>query len=161
MFHLLASVALSCVTSVPTTSFLVRPEDSRISVEWVNHNGVEYMPIHEGVVTAYDLPILAERARVLKEVGDSLKFYFPMSGCEIFGDQKVLQCHDYNSEVQQINGHKVQGVSFYSSVLQEASIVGHFSYVTTTLMVIIDGKTYFLPMKYSLDECSTRQGATK
>lgn len=73
------ALTLTCITEYPTTSFIVEPTDDgkMIGVRIFHHNGVDYMPIHEGVVVTNDLSILSGRAKELVTLGTDYSFKFP------------------------------------------------------------------------------------
>lgn len=143
---------LTCVTEIPTTSFFVKDNGESVSVEMFNHNGTSYMPIFDGLATPNDLRLLKQKAKVLSSLGNNLHFNWPRAKCTEQEDL-VQQCFG-STEVQKINGHNVKAWSFNSSLVMEKTAMGKFNSYKLILNLDVDGNSYYIPMKYSENECT-------
>ncbi|MFA6238608.1 MAG: hypothetical protein WC635_14840 [Bacteriovorax sp.] len=141
---------LGCVTEIPTTSLIAQTKDGVVEFNLIHHNGVKYMPIHNGVITPYDLETLSTRADILADLGDNLVFTMPASACQV--DGVLFNCFGAQP-AQNIGGHQVSIWAAYSSTYDDVSLIGIFPFVTTNLAIEVDGKSYYLPMRYNQAEC--------
>lgn len=147
------SQGMICSTNpYPTTIYRIMPNEDDLIVDWYHANGVEFMPIHEGVIVPYSLPILAKRAELLKALGVGQRFTFKLSDCKEIAS-KVIHCSNYKSAPQEINGHKVRALATYTSLEQSLSFAGSYSTYGATLYLEVDGQTMFVTMKYQNQEC--------
>ncbi|MBC7714198.1 MAG: hypothetical protein H7177_12715 [Rhizobacter sp.] len=144
-------VNMACVTEYPTTSFIAMTDGDTINFRLFHHNGVQFMPIWSNVITPNDLPMLNEVAQVLSDLGTDLNFSMPVDSCEV-QDGFLINCFG-NQPAIDINGHKVALWSVYTKQDTETSFAGEFSNVWTSMAIDVDGKSYYLPMKYSEFEC--------
>lgn len=138
----------------PTTIYRLAEDATGtwVNLDWSHFNGVEFAPFHEGIVVPNDLPILAQRADLIRALGTHQSFRFPRSGCESFGD-RVIRCANYVDGPQVINGKKVRALSTYTSLSETQSFVGTYKTVSTTLFLVIDGTSLFVTMKYEMPNC--------
>lgn len=143
---------MTCTTEYPSTSFFVREVDKTVIVEIFHHNGTGYMPIFDGLATPNDMSTLTAKAKLLQELPTSLRFEWPREMCDIQGDM-IFSCIGA-TDVQNHNGHKVSGWSFYSSHLTEKNFAGTYTYYKLSLSITVDGGNYEMPMKYGEQECS-------
>ena len=141
---------VGCVTETPTTSMIAQTKNSIVTFLLVHHYGVKFMPIHNGVITPNDLGTLQDRASILADLGDRLEFTMPASTCQV--DGLMFNCFG-SQPTQTIGGHEVRIWAAYSSLIDEATMSGVYSYVTTNLAIEVDGQSYYLPMKYDQTEC--------
>lgn len=143
-----------CVTQpFPTT--ITRAQElanGKVVIDWIHYNGVEYMPMHDDIVVPQDIPILAERADIFRELGRLQKFEFSKEQCKSYGDL-LFRCEDFKSPVMDIKGHKVQVAAVFSEHLQSRSFGGTFFLYTITVHYEIDGHSVFAAMKYNLEDC--------
>lgn len=149
-------LTLTCLTMPLTTSYMVFPEGDLLVVEIFHHNGTALAPFHEGVVVPRDLPILTERAAILGKLSNYTRVEFPREKCKVL-QEKILHCQNYKAPERDINGLKVAFLSFMTSLNTEVSPAGTFKSLGTNLFVSVNGKTYFLPMKYDVDQCVQRR----
>lgn len=145
-----APMNMACVTEHPTTSFVGVTENDTITFHLIHHNGVKYMPVWSNVLTPNDLPVIQEAANVLSELGNHLTFTMPEKSCEV--DGFMINCFG-TQPAQVINGHKVSLWSVYTKFDTETSFAGEYNYIWSSMGLDIDGKTYWVPMKYSNYEC--------
>lgn len=119
--HAAEKIDFSCVTGIPTTSFVVREAADKVAIEIIHHNGTAYMPIFEGIATPSDLSVLSERAELLSSLGDYLRFEWPRSQCKKDDDGDLIAECLGSVETQEISGHKVLAWMFDSSLVMEKS----------------------------------------
>ena len=147
---LAAPVNMACVTEYPTTSFVAFSEGGDLNIRLIHHNGVKFMPIWSSIITPNDLPVITETASILSELGNELNFTIPAKACGV--DGMMMNCFG-RSEEQVINGHKVNLWSVYTKLENEKSFAGEYNYVWSSLAIDVDGKSYWIPMKYYDYEC--------
>lgn len=144
------SINMACVTELPTTSLVALTEGDNLKIRLIHHNGVKYMPVWSNIITPNDIPTITETANILSELGDTMEFNIPVKVCEV--DELMMNCFG-KSEIQEINGHKVNLWSVYTKLEAEKSFAGEFNSIWSNLSIDVDGKSYSIPMKYSEDEC--------
>jgi len=76
------TVRLSCVTNPLTTSYQITESQENFELLVYHHNGVDYLPLHSGVITPNDLPLLERRAQILKKMGSINKIPFQKKECK-------------------------------------------------------------------------------
>lgn len=144
-------INLLCVTEIPTTSFVAETKGDVLTIRLIHHNGVKFMPIHNGLITPYDLGTLSDRADVIADLGEDLNFEIPLDKCEA-QDNYLFNCFK-SMPSKKINGHDVSIWSVYTSRTVDQSFAGEFKYIQTSIAIDVDGKSYHLPMKYGENEC--------
>lgn len=145
------SLNLLCITEIPTTSFAFHEDGDNLRVEVLHHNGVQYMPIFEGVLTPNDLKQQSDNAQVLMSLGDHIEFLWPKSKCS--KQARFLQnCFGTLPELK-IAGHSVKAWSVYSAKETSQSYMGTFEQTSVTLALEVDGKNYYIPMRYFPGDC--------
>ncbi len=150
--HAAEKINLLCMTEIPTTSFVVRDVEENTVVEVFHHNGTKYMPIFDGVATPNDVPTLVQKAQILSDLGNYMRFEWPREKCKKQEDL-VSECFG-STEVQDLYGHKVKAWLFDSSLLMEKSLAGKFNSYKVTLNLDVDGQSLSIPMKYDVSECT-------
>lgn len=144
-------INMACITEWPTTSFVAFTEGEMMTIRFLHHNGVQYMPVWNNVITPNDLPTITEAANTLSELGNDWEFTMPKSACEKL-DGMMISCFGTQPAVM-MNGHKVSLWAVHTSETFDRSFAGEFSYVNASLALDVDGKTYHVPMKYNAYEC--------
>ena len=129
-------ISLKCVTETPTTSFLARTEGNKVIVDMINSFGVDYMPIHDGVIVGHDLPYLSSVAKVLHKLGDHVEFTFSLDKCTVYGDGQ-LSC--FGSDTKNFDGTNITGDSFWTTVVTETTFGETFHSLKVSLGVNIEG----------------------
>ncbi|KYG61770.1 hypothetical protein AZI85_05990 [Bdellovibrio bacteriovorus] len=142
---------MACVTEFPSTSFVVREAADTVIVEIFNHNGPQYRPVYDGVVTPNDLGTIAKRANVVSKLPTILRFEWPRTKCEYHGPL-VKSCMGTTDE-QDVNGFKVSGWSFTSSEVTEKTFAGDFKSHKVAVHFSVDGSSYSVPMTYQEHDC--------
>ncbi len=143
---------LLCVTEFPTTSFIGETVEGRLKVQLINSNGVNYMPIHSGLLTIADVELLKQRAEVLKNVGDLAEFSFDLKNCTVYEDQ-TFRCSN-GSEFSGVNGDKISVQSLNSSKQTTHYMGMSFPKTQIQLYVMINNEMLQIAMDYhSNHEC--------
>jgi hypothetical protein len=73
---------LSCSTQPGTTTYQIFEDDQHYYLVIFHHFGVEYMPIHNGVVTPNFLSQLQKRSEALKLMGESNRVKIDKDNCQ-------------------------------------------------------------------------------
>ncbi|KHD88316.1 MAG: hypothetical protein OM95_09205 [Bdellovibrio sp. ArHS] len=142
---------MACVTEYPSTSFVVRESGNSVIVEIFNHNGPQYRPVFEGLVTPHDVSIIAQRASVVGKLPTILRFEWPREKCEYVGPL-VKSCMGI-TDGQDINGAKVSGWAFSSAEIREKNFAGDFMYHKVAVQFDVDKVSYSIPMTYHGEDC--------
>jgi hypothetical protein len=142
--------SLNCVTEYPTTSFVAQTENNKINVVMVNHNGKEFLPIHSGIITIYDLLFLQSKAEALSEISTELSFSFSPEQCQLFSDE-TFSC--YKSFSAGTSETSLIPISLHS--LNITTQVGGNTYKEREISIGLSNGTYTynVNMRYTLDEC--------
>lgn len=151
-----------CMTEFPTTSMMVLPsENENLNVKIFHHNGVDYLPLHMGIITPNDLAIMAKRADILKSLGEDLDLFMSAKNCQ-FVDYLNFSCFGYTNETTpKVNGKTVKLWSLYSYRQTDVSFAGTFDYVVMSASFDVDGESLSIAMKYQLNECTDQFNASK
>ncbi len=150
-------IVLTCVTDFPTTSFVVWTEGEFVKARVIHHNGTGYAPAIVGVFTPNDLPVLAERASMVRKMKDDMTFRWPLKNCKKL-DEMVIQCF-HSGEVQDgEGGAKIAPFALYSSAKEERGIAGHLKSHSVRLSFDVDGKNgASVEMEYPEGSCVPRR----
>jgi hypothetical protein len=135
-------LSFRCITTMPTTSFLLRTEGKEVVLTTIHHNGTPYMPIHEGIVVPHDFSYLQSVANHLTLMGDSNEFRFPKNKCQIYG-HALMSCHGGERKV--FNGEEMEALSLHTAKIKEAAF-GETSEkikVVLSVNVLYDGECKF------------------
>lgn len=151
-----------CMTEFPTTSMMVVPsENENLNVKIFHHNGVDYLPLHMGIITPNDLAIMAKRADILKSLGEDLDLFMSAKNCQ-FVDYLNFSCFGYTNETTpKVNGKTVKLWSLYSYRQTDVSFAGTFDYVVMSANFDVDGESLSIGMKYQLNECTDQFNASR
>jgi hypothetical protein len=145
---------LTCVTKTPSTSFVVRDQSTKITLQMLNSNGVDFIPVHDGPITSHDLALIKSQAEVVKSLGTQFTFEWPKEKCQ-HEDDMIESCFG-STAVQKIGSHQVKAWGFDASQIIEKSFAGKFNTRKFSLQLDVDGKSYSIPMRYADDECTTQ-----
>ncbi|MEN0060173.1 MAG: hypothetical protein AAGB31_15145 [Bdellovibrio sp.] len=144
---------MTCMTPFPTTSVQVQDQDGKVIVEFYQHNGTQFMPISDSLITPYDVPSLLEQAKVLTGIPSYLRFEWKRGQCKI-EDELVIFCMG-TTEEQTYNEQKISAWSFSSSINVAKTFAGKFTSHRVALDLRVNNKDYVLPMRYEEGECFT------
>lgn len=145
-------LGFECVGRLPTTSFFLREEGEDMVLRVLHHNGVGYMPIHEGVVVPNDLGFLAAKAKLLTRIGSDTEFRFPKKKCKTYGSG-LISCG--GGERRNIDGMDVEALHLVTSVNTRQVFDMKFSYASVNLALNIAGEPPVkeISMNYETEEC--------
>ncbi|MEM7647495.1 MAG: hypothetical protein AAF203_11335, partial [Pseudomonadota bacterium] len=135
---------LECHTAMLTTSLIIESKGPQATVNMINFNGTQYMPIHEGLVTPNDLPLLQKQANVLQSLPENMEMVTESKNCEWMDGFKG-QC--FGRGPQQLGAMTSDG--FHIMVMEKQTTIldySPFRSVFARLRLRIDGKSYALPM---------------
>lgn len=132
-------LALTCVTEFPTTSFVVWTEGESVKARVIHHNGSGYAPAIVGTFTPNDLPILAERAALVKKMKPDMTFTWPRAKCKKLGEM-VLQCFGTDDVQEGEGGARFAPFALYSTAKEEFGIAGRLRSHSVTLTFDVDGQ---------------------
>lgn len=108
-FSAQAKMVMSCVTEFPTTSYFLSEIEQGYELMVYHHNGVDFMPIHDGTVTLNQAPKLVERAEKMKKIGQQALVRFSKQQCSTEGGG-LWRCYSKGEVL--LGGLKVKDVGF-------------------------------------------------
>lgn len=149
MKHELKSV--SCSTSPLSTSFYFEVVDANKAKLYISHhNGLEYAPLHSGLITAAGLSRLQKRYDQVKLMGTPVVVEFDLSACR-FEDNKDMAC--FHKDPAKIGDLDVK--DYYFSLHQETNLsrYGEFGLYSLRFDYRINSVGSSLPMIYYGDAC--------
>jgi len=141
---------VSCSTDFPTTSYVIEEDSDGFLFHIVYHNGVDYIPIHNGDVVAADLPNLIKRAERLKKMGTHATFRFKKEKCSSEG----LYWRCYQGKPVEVGSSDVLLAGFAMGRLE--SNYNGFKWVSTETFLFLDFKEENLTLTQSYPEGSCR-----
>lgn len=149
-----AGTIWSCYTRPLTTSFVFESVEDLNQITVYHHNGVEFMPIHSGTITPYDLKRLKEQGEILQKLGTQLSFRFDPENCKDYGDLRI-SCFTKVNET--INGIEVKSAFLTTSTVKTQIFNSKFDELKVHLSLGIGNTSYDIPMTYQKTDCSTGQ----
>ncbi|MGZ3692664.1 MAG: hypothetical protein ACXWQO_00220 [Bdellovibrionota bacterium] len=141
-----------CISKYPTTSFILEEKGDEMVLRMIHHNGVGYMPIHEGIVVPNDLGFLAAKAKILTRLGAETEFRFPKAKCKTYG-AGLLSCS--GGERRNIDGLDVEALHLITEKNTKQVFDDKIEYVRIELSLNIMGNPPVseLSMNYAPEEC--------
>jgi hypothetical protein len=141
-----------CTSKMPTTSFILEEQGAEMVLTMIHHNGVDFMPIHQGIIVPHDLGFLAEKAKILTRLGSRNEFRFPRSRCTSYG-AGLLSCS--RGERKNIGGLDVEALNIMTSVNTRKVFDEKIEYYGVNLSLNVAGNPPVseLSMEYATDEC--------
>lgn len=92
-----------------TTSFsLHKVKSGDFELTLNHHNGVEFAPIHKGIITSYDIKHLVNKSEVFKGLGANYKIIFKSGECNF--RENYLSCS--SNKKMKVNDLNVKSFSF-------------------------------------------------
>ncbi|WII72727.1 hypothetical protein QJS83_02435 [Bdellovibrio sp. 22V] len=116
----------------------------------VHHFGADAVPVHNGVVTAYDFAHLEKKSKLLRKLGDKINVTFKTKNCETFGDD-LYSCS--SSDPIEINGLDIKGYSVVTRLVETKVYEYSFKAHQVVFSFLFEGMNYDIPMSYSPEEC--------
>lgn len=143
-------IHLTCVTEFPTTSFLIEQKGEEVVARVIHHNGMKYQPLWSSTITPNDLSMLEERASVMNKLSTDMSFRWPRKNCVKHGEFR-FECFG-TSDVQTINGLKVEPYALYTSLVSHDNLAGKYEELKVYMSYDINGKGGFsTEMNYPLN----------
>ncbi len=153
-----AAVDFRCVTSTPTTSFIAKTTGDEVRLTVIHHNGVKYMPIHQGIVVPADFPLLQKKAEVMQKLGDRIELVFEKKHCKKYGDKlfgcglgKVIANGETSAERASLLT-KTATERLYDIEFQKSQVSAGFS---------VDGSYYSIDNDFYYEDCQFTSSKTK
>lgn len=143
---------MTCVTEFPTTSFVIRELNDKVTLQILNHNGSVYMPIFDGLATPNDMSQLVSKANLLRKLPSIMTFEWPREKCEI-QDEMIQGCMG-STTTQELNDVEVSAWAFSSAWSVDKTVYGKFNSRKVTLNLTVEGQSHSIPMKYQEEECA-------
>ena len=145
------AINMKCASNPGTTTFEVRTEGDQVIVRTTHVNGVDYMPIHEGVIVPHDFAYLTAKMNVLKLTGAQNEFKFPLSKCKIFG-HGIMSCAQ--GERKTFGDTEIEAMNFYTAKTAEKVFDFAFTGWKATISLHAYGLPVMdVPMNYSPEDC--------
>jgi hypothetical protein len=146
-------INLTCITEVPSTSFVIWTEGKDLFGRVIYHFGSRFAPAINGIYTPNDLGVLAERASLVEKMQDVTTFRWPLSKCRRH-DEFRFECFGTDDVQEGKNGEKLTPFALYTTRSSEDGIGGKWEYLSVTLTFQVDGKgDPSVQMKYPKDGC--------
>lgn len=143
-------ILMTCMTEFPTTSYqLVEVEEGyRLTV--LHHNGTKYLPLHSGVITPNDLPLLIKRAETMKKMGKLSNVLFKNEECSKKG--VIWNCFSRRSA--KLGELEVESVSFQMGHFKKDYEGYKWETYLTSLSFKAGQENFSMSYEYSPWECS-------
>lgn len=139
----------SCATDHPTTSYTFIENKDSFELQVVHHNGVQFMPIHQGLITPYDLTLLKEKATLFQKMGSRYVVFFKKEDCTNINNE--WSCS--KKEPLTVGSLDIKSLFFSLSKLLLINNNGQFEYKEAKISIVIGNNGYTLPMQYSNENC--------
>lgn len=145
-------IDFKCETNPKTTSFTLETSGDEMVLTTKHFNGVDFMPVHEGIITPHDLTYLTDVSTMLKHMGTQNQFRFPKSKCKSYGDF-VMSC--FGGETKVLDGIKMQALSLNTAKVTTQVFSDKVESIKVVLDVNIEGfvPVQELTMEYSPSDC--------
>jgi hypothetical protein len=144
-----AVMDLICVTEAPTTSFLVEQDKDTVKVRVIHHNGVQYAPITNSLITPNDLELLKSQAGLIQSLGDDWSFQWKRSGCNA-DRSDFFQCVGEAEDVV-LNSVKVHPWALTVTDVQETTMWGTYRKKNLSLRFSVEKKGYQMNVQVTMD----------
>lgn len=145
-----AAVNFRCVTSSPTTSFIAETKGEEVRLIVLHHNGVKYMPIHQGIIVPADLPLLAQKAEVMQKLGDRFEMVFEKKGCKTYG-KNLFSCG--NGRVIASGSPSAERASLVTKTATERLYDVEFEKSSISAGFKVDGTYYSIDNDFYFGDC--------
>lgn len=138
---------LRCFTDPLTTSFSLKEKGDQMEVQVMHSYGSEYAPGLTGTFTPHDIPLLTERAELVRKLKPIMTFHWPLKKCS-FPEGRV-ECFGSEDEQEGEGGVKFQPWALYTSKISEDGLAGKLEYTRITLSLYTGRKETVLKMDFS------------
>lgn len=79
---ILSPIKFYCSPELPTTSVSVETFDEKVVLRMLHHNGLQFAPIHSGVITLNDLPFIEKKGGLFMKMGSYITLEFELTRCK-------------------------------------------------------------------------------
>lgn len=149
------TIDLVCATEPLSTTFGIRVEKDEVIASVIHHNGSGYAPAFSGIFTPNDIPLLAERAALVRKMLPITTFRWPLKNCSRNGD--LLKCFGTDDVEEGEGGAKLRPFALYTTKTTEEGIAGRLEYLSVTVSFDVDGKSgSYVEMKYPRGYCTQK-----
>lgn len=138
-----------CATDHLTTSFALIESESSFELQVMHHNGVEFMPIHNGLITGYDLKLLNEKADLFQKMGMRFTLNFAKSDCQ----EQDGEWTCFKGGKVALGGLNVQNLKFSLTDRTVTTKATAFDLKVAQLSFVVGSYGYTLPMEYASESC--------
>lgn len=143
------STRWSCATDHLTTSYAMIEHDDHFELQAWHHNGMAFMPLHQGLITITDLDTLKIDAKVISPIGERYVLKFEKSECR----QTANDWSCIRAKPTTINALMVNNLGFKAYEQTTTTRTSSFKSYVLRLSVELTGIVYNLPMEYSAHNC--------
>ena len=147
-----------CVNRMPTTSFILAIEGDEAVLTTIHHNGVQFMPIHDGVIVPNDLSYLNAKSTLLTKMGERNSFRFPLKNCRVYSSG-LVNCFGGNR--QTFAGTEMEALRVFTSRIRQESRGQMRETFKVTLEVHVLGFSPVQELSISYDDSECRFEASK
>ncbi|HRO67809.1 MAG TPA: hypothetical protein PL182_09625 [Pseudobdellovibrionaceae bacterium] len=143
-----------CATGPLTATYaLFDTDDGGYKLHLVNHEGAQFVPIHEGLITAYDLKFLAKKADLFQKLGDRFVFSFQKGECSL----KKEEWSCFREGSFRIGELDVENVSFHLKKKKvETTLIVYESY-RALFSFRVGNEGFTIPMEYGKADCQFKR----
>lgn len=147
-----ASANFKCATSLKTTSFVFETHEGETLLTTHHANGVDFMPIHDGLIVPRDLPYLHSASTALKHMGAKNEFRFPADKCKKYGEG-LIGCS--GGEAKTLGGKRMQALNLVTKRITTEMYDMKVQSIKVTLNVNIEGfePVQEITMEYAPEDC--------
>ena len=147
----------SCLTEIPTTTFVVWTEGEEVLARVIHHNGSQYAPAIVGTYTPNDLPTLAKRAAAVRKMKNDTTFRWPKAKCQHLGEMG-LYCTGATGTAEGEEGAKLKPWALYTSTVVEEGVAGKLESMNVSVIFDVDqDRDQSVEMKYPKGSCVPRK----
>lgn len=146
------AVDMRCVTEFPTTSFLTQEQGEEVVVDIIHHNGVQYTPFRDSLITPSDIALLSKQADLFLQLAPTMTFRWPKKSCEITSGM-FFQCFGKAAPVI-VNGLTV--LPRYISMSEAThKLVGGYSFwvKTVSVNITVNNEDYTITNNFFDGDC--------
>jgi hypothetical protein len=140
---------LSCATDHPTTSYALIETKDHFELQILHHNGVQYMPIHQGLITIADLQTFQKDAELFVQMGVAFSVNFLKTECQETGEDWAC----VKKQPTQLGKLAVKSMSFAISDKQVITKKYSAKYKIAQITFVEGFYSRTLPMEYSPANC--------
>lgn len=146
-----AQVNLHCENEFPTTSFIAEEKDDQLIVDIVHHNGVEYTPFRNALITPNDIPYITKQAETFLKLSPKMTFRWKRSGCKA-ESPFFFECFG-EAEDTVVNGIKVSPSYITVTETTEKTVISTYKKRSITVNFSIDGVNHSITNNFYENDC--------